>query len=59
MRQCDVAVMHPVIDEACLEGLKFSDCLPPDLATKMLERRLQDQQSTRTVLAEAVRMCEG
>ncbi len=59
MRQQDVAVMHPVIDEACLDGLKFSDCLPPDLATKMLERRLQDQQSTRTVLAEEVRMCEG
>jgi hypothetical protein len=49
--------MHPVIDDACIDGLKFSDCLPPQLAIRMLEQRLQDEHSTRTVLDEGVRMC--
>ena len=47
--------MRPTVDEAAIEGLKFSECLPLDLATEMLERRLQDQESTRRVLEEQVR----
>ena len=55
IRQHDIAEMQPVVDEAAIDGLKFSECLPMDLATEMLERRLQDQASTRSVLEEQVR----
>ncbi|MEZ6051286.1 MAG: DEAD/DEAH box helicase [Planctomycetaceae bacterium] len=55
VRQSDVAEMRPIVDEAAIEGLKFSECLPIDLATEMLERRLQDQESTQRVLEEHVR----
>jgi ATP-dependent Lhr-like helicase len=53
--QHDVAEMRPVVDEAAIEGLKFSACLPIDLASEMLECRLQDRDSTRRVLDEKVR----
>lgn len=55
IRQHAAAEMRPVVDEAAIDGLKFSECLPIDLATEMLERRLQDQVSTRRVLEEQVR----
>jgi ATP-dependent Lhr-like helicase len=55
--QRDVTLMHPVIDDTCIDGLKFSDCLPRHLAIRMLEHRLRDEHSTRTVLDEGVRMC--
>lgn len=55
IRQHDVAEMQPVVDEAAIDGLKFSECLPIDLATEMLGRRLQEPDSTRRVLEEQVR----
>lgn len=54
IRQHDAAEMRPVADEAAIDGLKFSECLPIDLAKEMLERRLQDHESTRRVLEEQV-----
>ncbi|MCA9063024.1 MAG: ATP-dependent helicase, partial [Planctomycetaceae bacterium] len=56
IRQHDVSAMRPAVDEAAIDGLKFSECLPVDLATEMLERRLQDLQATRRVLAEHMRI---
>jgi ATP-dependent helicase Lhr and Lhr-like helicase len=47
--------MRPAVDEAAIDGLKFSECLPIELATEMLERRLQDVDATRRVLEEHVR----
>ena len=55
IRQHDVANMRPAVDEAAIDGLKFSECLPVDLATEMLERRLQEPEVTRRVLEEHVR----
>ncbi len=55
IRQHDVAEMRPAVDEAAIDGLKFSECLPIDLATEMLERRLQEPEATRRVLEEHVR----
>jgi len=55
IRQQDVAVMRPAVDEAAIDGLKFSECLPIELATEMLERRLQDPEATRRILDEYVR----
>jgi len=55
VREEDVTTMYPTVDEAAIDGLKFSECLPNDLAIKMLERRLQDTEATRHVLHENVR----
>ena len=35
------------MDEAAIDGLKFSECLPIELATEMLERRLHDVEPGR------------
>lgn len=55
VRPKDVAAMYPMVDEAAIDGLKFSECLPNALAIEMLERRLQDTEATRHVLQEDVR----
>ena len=44
----------PVSDEA-VEQLKFSSCLPPHLATRLLQMRLADHEAVRSSLAEQVR----
>jgi ATP-dependent Lhr-like helicase len=54
IRQRDVAAMRPAVDEAAIDGLKFSECLPIELATEMLERRLQDVEATQRTLDEQV-----
>ena len=51
----DVAEMYPAIDEAAIDGLKFSECLPVDLAIRMLERRLQDRPATQHILEQEIR----
>lgn len=55
IRQGDVSEMYPFVDEAAVDGLKFSECLPLEFATDMLERRLQDPDATRRVLQQNVR----
>lgn len=55
VRQGDVSAMRAAVDEAALDGLKFSECLPIELAIEMLERRLQDPDATRRILEEPVR----
>lgn len=55
LRQGDASAMYPCVDEAAIEGLKFSECLPTELAIEMLERRLQDTEATHHVLHEDVR----
>ncbi len=55
IRQRNVNDMHPAVDESAIDGLKFSECLPTDLAIEMLERRLQDPDATRQLLEKHVR----
>ena len=55
IRQYDVAEMRPSVDEAAIQGLKFSECLPMDFATEMLERRLRDLDATRSILGQHIR----
>lgn len=55
VRMQDVADMYPTVDEAAIDGLKFSECLPKELAIEMLERRLHDTEATRHTLYEDVR----
>lgn len=46
---------QPAIDDAALDGLKFSAALPSDIATQTLAARLGDPQRATGVLAEPVR----
>jgi ATP-dependent Lhr-like helicase len=55
IRQRNVTEMRPAVDQAAIEGLKFSECLPIDLATEMLERRLQEPEATRRILEQYAR----
>jgi len=55
IRQYDVTDMRPAVDEAAIQGLKFSECLPMDFATRMLEHRLTDVTGTRHILSGHVR----
>jgi ATP-dependent Lhr-like helicase len=41
--------------EQALDGLKFSECLPPDLATRVIQARLSDVQAVAEVLIESTR----
>jgi ATP-dependent Lhr-like helicase len=41
--------------ERAIEGLKFSVCLPPDLAEEMLRRRTADAPAVEAVLSEGIR----
>ena len=42
LQTCPATELFPEIDEAAISGIKFSECLPPTLATRMLQSRLQD-----------------
>ena len=55
IRQYDIAEMRPAVDESAIQGLKFSECLPMDFATQMLEHRLTDATGTRHILSGHVR----
>jgi ATP-dependent Lhr-like helicase len=45
----------PLVDEKALEGLKFSEALPRNLAEATLATRLADVEHAEAVLAESVR----
>ena len=55
LRERDVSGMRPVVDEAAIDGLKFSQCLPREIAIELLERRLQDRTATQEILGRDVR----
>jgi len=55
----DPLSMTPTIEEAALEGLKFSQCLPKDLALATLAARLRDVAAVRAVLSQPLRIVSG
>jgi ATP-dependent Lhr-like helicase len=55
LKTADLAQLSPAVDEQAVNGLKFSHCLPPDLAQELLAARLCDTESLRTILAKPVR----
>ena len=55
----DPASMSPGIDEAAVEGLKFSQCLPPELAVATLASRLRDAPAIRAVLCQPLQVVGG
>ncbi len=44
--------LTPWLTAEAVDGLKFSECLPPSLATKVITRRLADPESTARALRE-------
>lgn len=59
VRERDPDEMYPAVDEAAIDGLKFSDCLPTAFAVELLEHRLQDTPAVRHALAEHIRIVAG
>ncbi|GGL40974.1 hypothetical protein [Nocardia jinanensis] len=49
------ALEQPAADQRAVRGLKFSDVLPPDLASATIAARLADLDGARRVLSEKVR----
>lgn len=45
----------PEVDDEAVKSLKFADCLPRVMATRMLQRRCCDLPSLRAVLTEPIR----
>ena len=46
----------PAVSPEALEGMKFSDCLPPALAVHVLGMRNRDPMAVEHVLAARVRL---
>jgi ATP-dependent Lhr-like helicase len=44
------------VDERALEGLKFAECLPPDLAVAVVRARLADLSGIANILDNPVRL---
>lgn len=42
------------VDDRAVDGLKFNQCLPPDVAERMLSRRMTDREAIRAVLGQDV-----
>lgn len=55
LRAYDVGEMQPAVDQEAIEGLKFAECLPRDMAVEMLSVRLRDREGVVAVLEQAVR----
>jgi ATP-dependent Lhr-like helicase len=55
----DPSSMAPVLEEAALGGLKFSQCLPRELALGTLACRLQDSAGVRAVLSQRMLIVSG
>jgi len=55
LRTRNVNLLRPVVDERAIEGLKFSECLPHDLALDMLRARLCDPAATSSALHRPLR----
>jgi ATP-dependent Lhr-like helicase len=55
----DVSAMEPRVEEAALDGLKFSRCLPKELALATLSSRLRDEPAIRAVLTQPLRVVGG
>ncbi|HJT78296.1 MAG TPA: DEAD/DEAH box helicase [Gemmataceae bacterium] len=55
----DASAMKSQVEEAALDGLKFSECLPKELARVTLASRLRDEPAIRAVLSQPTRVVSG
>ena len=56
IRTLDAENLLPEVTTKAVEGLKFNECLPPEMATRVLQRRMADVDGARRVLGEAVKL---
>ena len=56
VRGRDLDTMCPAVDEQAIEGLKFSSCLPIEMAVHTLSSRLRDSRALRMALEARVRL---
>lgn len=59
LQQRNVEELLPAVDERALQSLKFSDCLPQELAIQILQKRLHDQTGMRHATQAAPRFVIG
>ena len=55
VRRQPIEDLLPEIDADAVTALKFSDCIPREMAERMLQRRATDQTAIATVPAEPAR----
>ena len=55
LRTRDVKTMRPAVEEKAIDGLKFSECLPQDLAVRVVESRLRDPSAVEYTIHELPR----
>ena len=46
--------MLPTIDEAAIEGFKFTECVPKNLALEMLQHRMSDVAGLKELLPQPI-----
>jgi ATP-dependent Lhr-like helicase len=51
----NVSTMRPAVEEKAIDGLKFSQCLPHDLAVRVVESRLRDPAAVEYTIHERPR----
>ena len=59
LRDMDSASIAPEIADEAIVGLKFSECLPKELAAQVLQRRTCDREAVETVLEERLVVVGG
>lgn len=59
LRDQDVSQMQPDVDQRAIDGLKFSECLPPNTALHTLRCRLRDPAGAGAVLTQPLRVIAG
>lgn len=55
LRSRGVVELLPAVDERAVNGLKFYDCLPGELALQLLQMRMRDSHSAKQVVAQPTR----
>ena len=56
LRLSELDAVRLVVDESVVDGLKFSACLPTEMALEMLGERLADVSGAKQVLNQPVRL---
>ena len=52
----DLRGLGPTVSEAALEGLKFAECLPHELAVRVVQGRLSDPRAVADALGRRTRV---
>jgi ATP-dependent Lhr-like helicase len=59
LRGMEPGELRPLVDPNAMSGLKFTECLRPELVGEMLSRRLTDVAGARSVQSQRVRFLAG